>query len=108
MMDFLVNYGLFLAKAVTIVFFIVVVVALIASIAQKKPSEDDQIEIKNLSKKFADIKALMQSSVLSKKELKAFKKEHKQASKKAADKGHDKRVFVLNFVGNIKASGVKH
>lgn len=108
MMDFFVNYGMFLAKTVTIVFFIGVVIVLIASAAQKKPAEDEQIEIKNLGKKFADLKHLMQRSVLSKKQLKTFKKEHKRASKKAAEHSHDKRVFVLNFVGNIKASGVKH
>ena len=108
MMDFFVNYGMFLAKTVTIVFFIGIVIVLIASAAQKKPAEDEQIEIKNLGKKFADLKHLMQRSVLSKKQLKTFKKEHKRASKKAAEHSHDKRVFVLNFVGNIKASGVKH
>ena len=108
MIDFFVNYGMFLAKTVTIVFFIGIVIVLIASAAQKKPAEDEQIEIKNLGKKFADLKHLMQRSVLSKKQLKTFKKEHKRASKKAAEHSHDKRVFVLNFVGNIKASGVKH
>lgn len=108
MMEFFANYGLFLAKTTTIVFFIVAVIILIASLAQKKTSEDDHIEIKNLGKKFANMKQLMQASVLTKKELKAFKKECKQANKKVDDKKNNKRVFVLNFVGNIKATEVKH
>ncbi len=109
-MEFATDYGLFLAKAVTILVFIWIVVSLFASLAMKH-HEDDQIEIKNLNKKFDDLKLLMQKSLLSKKEAKQLVKEKKKQNKqnnksKHADK--HQRVYVLNFVGNIKASAVKH
>jgi serine protease SohB len=110
MMDFLLNYGLFLAKTVTLVFFIIVVILLIVSASQKNSSADDQIEIKNLSKKFANLKKLMLASTTSKKEFKQLQKQDKQSSKKESSKtqASDQRVFVINFVGNIKATAVKH
>ena len=107
MMEFFSNYGLFLAKAITILIFLWVLISLIASVAHKQHDEDN-IEIKNLNKKFKNIKLLMQKSLLAKKEAKQLEKENKKQAKK--DKGSDdrQRVFVINFVGNIKASAVKH
>jgi serine protease SohB len=82
-----------------------VIIALIVSAAHKQ-HEEDQIEIKNLNKKFADMKLMMQRALLSKKEAKALaKKLKKESKKKDQDRKH---VYVLNFVGNIKASAVKH
>lgn len=107
MMEFVSNYGLFLAKAATILVFIWLLLSLIVSLTHK-PHEQDQIEIKNLNKKFDNIKLLMQKSLISKKQVKELVKKNKKQNKKS--KGEDKRqkVFVLNFVGNIKASAVKH
>ena len=108
-MEFLSNYGLFLAKAVTIIVFIWVILSMLVSLAHKH-QEQDQIEINNLNKKYEDTRLQMQHKLLSKKEakelLKQAKKEHKAKSKTAGKER--KRVFVLNFVGNIKASAVKH
>ena len=104
-MEFISDYGMFAAKAVTILIVIWVVIALIVSAAHKQ-HEEDQIEIKNLNKKFADMKLMMQRALLSKKEVKALaKKLKKESKKKDQDRKH---VYVLNFVGNIKASAVKH
>ena len=107
MMEFVSEYGLFLAKAVTILVFIWVVISLLASLAHKA-HEVDQVEVKNLNKKFDELRLLMQKSLLTKKEAKQLVKENKKASKKKAQTEGRSRVFVLNFVGNIKASAVKH
>lgn len=108
-MEFISSYGLFLAKAVTIIVFIWVVLSMLVSLAHKQ-HEQDQIEIKNLNKKFEDTKLQMQQSLLSKKESKVLLKQSKKANKKKQKEqsGDRKRIFVLNFVGNIKASAVKH
>lgn len=106
-MEFISNYGLFLAKAVTILVFIWVVISLLASLALK-PHEQDQVEIKSLNKKFGDLRLQMQKSLLSKKQAKQLAKENKKSSKKEKKSDAKPRVFVLNFVGNIKASAVKH
>lgn len=107
MMEFFSNYGLFLAKAITILIFLWVLISLIASVAHKQQDEDN-VEIKHLNKKFKNIKLLMQKSLLSKKEAKSLVKETKKQAKKAKHSDDRQRVFVINFVGNIKASAVKH
>ena len=107
MMEFFSNYGLFLAKAVTILIFLWVLISLIASVAHK-PHDDESVEIKNLNKKFESIKFLMQKSLLSKKKVKSMAKENKKRAKKDKHAEDRQRVFVINFVGNIKASAVKH
>ena len=50
MMEFVFNYGLFLAKAATILIFIWLLLSLIVSLTHK-PQEKDHIEIKNLNDK---------------------------------------------------------
>ena len=104
-MEFISDYGMFAAKAATIIIVIWIVVALMISAAHK-PHDEDQIEIKNLNKKFANMKLMMQKALLSKKEVRALAKKVKKESKKKDESR--KRVYVLNFVGNIKASAVKH
>ncbi len=107
MMEFVSNYGLFLAKAATILIFIWLLLSLIVSLTHK-PQEQDQIEIKKLNDKFDNLKLLMQKSMLSQKQAKEFIKKRKKQNKKNKSEGGRQRVFVLNFVGNIKASAVKH
>jgi serine protease SohB len=107
MMEFVFNYGLFLAKAATILIFIWLLLSLIVSLTHK-PQEKDHIEIKNLNDKFDELKFLMQKSMLSKKQVKELAKQNKKQNKKKNSEEKRQRVFVLNFVGNIKASAVKH
>lgn len=108
MMEFMSDYGLFAAKAVTILIFIWVLLSLVVGLAQKQ-QDGEHIEIKNISDKYKKIKLMMQQNLLSKKEAKALKKEHKK-NKKSSEKNplEKKRVFVIHFVGNIKASAAKH
>ncbi len=108
-MEFVEDYGLFLVKAITILVFIWMLLSIIFSFAHKQHDED-KIEINNLSKKFEDTRLLMQNHLLSKKEVRKLAKQRKKRDKeKSKDSGNSrKRVFVLNFVGNIKASAVKH
>ena len=61
MMEFLANYGLFLAKAVTLLIFIWLLLSLLISLAHK-PQHQDNIEIKNLNRKFDQLKLLIQKS----------------------------------------------
>ncbi len=107
MMEFVSNYGLFLAKAATILIFIWLLLSLIVSLTHK-PQEQDQIEIKNLNDQFNHLKLLMQKSMLSKKQAKELVKQNKKKNKSNKSEDKRQRVFVLNFVGNIKASAVKH
>lgn len=119
-MEFLANYGLFLAKTLTFVAAIFIIVSIIASASMRgKKSEKGQIHISKLNEKFKAMRELLQAAVLDEeahkqleKEEKKRLKEEKAQLKKAAKKNHKSdetaavkpRVFVLDFHGDIKAS----
>lgn len=111
MTDFFLNYGLFLAKTGTIVAAILLVVGFIVSMSSKKQGESkDSFEIKKLNKKYDDIAMVMNTSMLAKDGLKKYLKEEKDKlksiSKDKKDEGQRKRIYVLNFHGDIRASAV--
>ena len=121
-MGFWSEYGLFLAQALTVVVAIIVVVGFIAAAGQKGRKEG-HIEIKKLNDKIEDTAELFEEALLTKDELKerhkALKKEEKEKkkaekaeAKKSGDKDSDaeevrkKRVFVIDFDGDVNASAV--
>ncbi|MET1255949.1 protease SohB [Aliikangiella maris] len=137
-MDFLAEYGMFLAQAITIVIAIMLVIGAIANAGQKnKKQPAGHIEIINLSEEYSEVKDGMLKEILSdeeyklllkekKKKDKAEQKERKKAAKLAAkanakntaeneteedDSDSDeqsKRLFVLDFDGDVEASAVEN
>jgi serine protease SohB len=109
-LEFLFVYGLFLAKAITIVVAIVVVVGFIVGMAVKQKQTSGNLEFESLSEHFDDIKSQAQHVLLDKDELKkAEKEEKKKQKKKSAKKGEDKKsnMFVLHFNGSMNAQEVE-
>lgn len=111
MTDFFLNYGLFLAKTGTIVAAIVLVIGFIVTMSSKKQGESkDSFEIKKLNKKYDDIAKVMNASMLPKDGLKKYLKEEKDKlkgiNKNKKNEGQRKRIYVLNFHGDIRASAV--
>jgi serine protease SohB len=111
-MHFFAEYGIFLAKLFTIVISILVVFGGILAIFGRMRGGDDhqpQLMIKNLNKKYAEMKEILNVEVLEKKAFKKYLKE-KKAEEKAAAKAEEptKRIFVLHFQGDLKASAVEH
>lgn len=110
MIEFISEYGLFLAKALTTLVFIWLLISLIFSFS-KKTRGDDHLEITHLNEKYKSMSDSLRFSLLTKKELKMAKKQRKKETKqeKKSTKSTDKkRIFVLNFLGNIKATAVRH
>ena len=117
-MNFIFEYGMFLAKTLTIVaglgFFIISIIT--ASQRLKKHDKQGYIEIKNLNEKYKETSNAMQESILSESAYdeicKADKKEQKKKLKKEKSlkrnsdkqKSEKPRVFVIDFVGDIRAS----
>lgn len=107
-MHFIAQYSLFLLKTITLAVAILVVIAATAAILSKgKGRATGKLEIKNLNKKYADMAEQLQSEILPKKALKTFLKSQKEA-KKSAEAASRRRVFVINFVGDLKASAVEN
>lgn len=125
-MEFLTNYGLFLAKTITFLIAVFVVITLIAS-ARGKSAEKGQIHVNKLNEKYKAMREALQHAIFDeeqqkqqekdeKKKLKEEKAEQKKLAKQTAKQKagdapaeqHKKRVFVLDFVGDIKASACEN
>jgi len=100
--------GLFLAKALIIIFlilFLVVMLLLIASKARDKLKE--RLTIRHFNEKLDDIKENLLYETLTKDDFKKFLKEKKKKLKKKNKNTRKKsKVFVLQFQGDIQASAV--
>ena len=112
MMEFLAEYGMFLAKFGTVVFLILAVIVVVFFLLMRARSgAEDHIEIKNINQKYEQMQLMLKSAILPKKEFKKVIKDLKARHKKEEDrKGKQadqrKRIFVLDFNGDIRASGV--
>ncbi|QDF74931.1 MULTISPECIES: protease SohB [Shewanella] len=110
-MEFLYEYGLFLAKAVTIVVAIVAVVVLVLASAVKQKADKGELKLTNVTDELKSLKHDLKEELLSKKQFKAYEKALKaeEKAKEKAEKSDARsspRVFVLDFKGSIDASEV--
>lgn len=118
-MEFLTEFGLFIAKTVTLVVALVVIVSVIMSAAQKEKDDhggDGELRVRKLNEKYRRLRESLQARLRSESERKAFEKARKKAEKarekaakakrKAGDTEEDTKpkVYVLDFDGDIKAS----
>lgn len=104
-MEFLSEYGLFLAKSVTFVIVVAVILGLIASAGQK--SKPEKLSVQYLNDQLNKLKKRLQAEVLTKKQQKELAKQEKKHAKEVAknESAEEKeKVYVLNFNGDIKAS----
>ncbi len=116
MIEFFVEYGLFLAKALTVVLGIVFVVGSLFALAMKQRAPDEpKLEITHLNKQYQNMSKALNVITLSeteqKAELKADKKRQKAKAKEdkkasSTDTQQRKRIFVLDFVGDLQATNV--
>ena len=121
-MEFLQEYGLFLAQALTLVVAILAVAAgfVILGSRQRAPTKG-HIEIQDLNKRYKDIGESLRDvmdepearKLAQKASKKAEKAKAKSARKKAAKSdaaapGERKRLYVLDFDGDLKASATDH
>lgn len=108
MIEFLSEYGLFLAKTITIVVGILLVVGVSIALS-KRAKTPEKLEVVNLNEKYESMANVLNSSVLSKKALKQInrqKKAEKKSRKKEDEAAVKKRMFIVNFHGDIKATNV--
>jgi serine protease SohB len=105
--EFFLDYGLFLAKTLTIVAAVVFVVGAITA-ASRRQREPGGLTVRNLNDRYRDIADSLRKEILPKREFKAHAKAVK-SERKAKDKRSGKqrpRLYVLDFHGDIKATAV--
>ncbi|MCK8044000.1 protease SohB [Shewanella sp. 1CM18E] len=111
-MEFLYEYGLFLAKAVTIVVAILAVVIVVLASTIKHKTDKGELKLTNLSDNLKSLKHDLKEELLSKKAFKAYEKQLKADEKAKEKEQKDKveeaepKVFVVDFKGSIDAGEV--
>ena len=109
-MDFLIEYGMFLAKALTIIISIGAVLSMIVSASQRTNRGEDngEIEILPLNIDFEKTKNKLRIATVEESEKKIERKKIKKESKNknTFNPKTKRRVYVVNFEGNIAASAV--
>ena len=122
-MEFLYEYGLFLAKTVTFVVAVIAIIAVIAASAIKQKHKKGELEITDLSEQFEDVEREVIHALLNKEELKQKEKDDKKLAKEKAkeekllakkkananaeeEKKAKSKVFVIDFKGSIDAKEV--
>ncbi len=108
MIEFLSEYGLFLAKAITIVIAILAVVGGIVGLSSRHKGDALKLDVKRINDRFDDMNLALKRTVLGAKSFKkALKKAEKERKhKEKSDEAESSRIFVLDFDGDIKATGV--
>jgi|TARA_B100001245_G_scaffold33492_1_gene21439 serine protease SohB len=119
-LEFLYEYGLFVAKAVTLVIAIIVVVSTIVGLASKQKHGKGQLEIVSISEQLKDITNYAKQVLLDKNALKKLAKEQKKEAKaknkaknkaKITEQGEESeksRLYVIDFKGSMDANEVEH
>jgi serine protease SohB len=115
-LEFLIEYGLFLAKSATVLASTLVVIVVMFGVTQRQRDPDaGHIEVKNLNDSLEGITHSLKSVVLNpellkkdaKQEKKKVKEKHKTQKKELKrGEGPRPRMFVVDFVGDVQASQV--
>lgn len=108
MSEAFIELGLFSAKTLIIFIFIVLIlICFFVLMAKAKGKSKAKLQIKNINDCYNEAKETILTETLPKKKLKAFLKEQKTKEKNIKQAEDAKRVFILNFEGDIKASAVQ-
>lgn len=108
-MDFLFQYGLFLAEAITIVVAIIVVLVTIVGLSTKGKAEVGTLVVTDLSQSIHDAVLAVKQQIFTKEQFKAVAKADKKKLK--ADKKHPakskNKLYVIDFKGSMDAHEVE-
>lgn len=108
-MDAMQNIGVFAAQTLLILFAIIAVILVIAMVASKA-GHKSEIQVELLHKKYKNFRHLLKSHTLTKSERKDLKKKLKEErkSQESTSRDHEKKIYVVDFEGDIKASAVEN
>lgn len=113
LVSYLSQYGLFLAKTLTLILGLLFLVGGIISLLHKKQDDDEGVlRITHLNDEMHQHRLQIQEATLDKWAFKAWKKEQKKADKALKAQWKEEhpspRLFVIRFDGDIRASEVDH
>lgn len=103
-MEHLIEIGVFFTKAIIFVGGTVVVLVALFQLLGRGRSDRKHLEVERLNKRFKAYARALETPFLRKKEIKALKKEEKKEKTKTPK---NRRVFVIDFEGDIRAVAVE-
>lgn len=107
--EFLYEYGLFLVKFGTVVGGLAAVVFLVMMLKMRsRPAQGGHLEVRHVNQKLDHARLVLEAATLPKGKFKKSAKAYREKIKKAgkSGEGHKKRIFVINFKGDIRADQV--
>jgi serine protease SohB len=104
-MSFWLDIAAFALKALLVVAAIGGLAVLVARLTRGEEDDDDRMSIESINARYDRRRSRLNAEILPKKVLKALVKARKKAAK--TEKPPDKRIYVLDFKGDIGASAVK-
>lgn len=108
-MEFLSELGIFSGKVIVITLALGAILILFFALLTKARHSKPLLTIENMNKRFEDMANALKGAILDAKSLKAERKALKKKSKSAKNKPSDrKRIFVLEFIGDIRAVHVEN
>jgi serine protease SohB len=99
----MIEVGIFALKALIIVLAIAAIIVLIAMLASRA-SQKSELEVEPIHKKYREFAFFLKSFTISKDEVKEEKKKLKAEKKQEKKQSPKKKVFVLNFEGDLAAT----
>lgn len=107
-MDYLLQYGLFLAKAITLIISLVVVIGIAIGLSNRaRKHAEGELEIEQLNETYEQMSNVIQLATLPPGKRKLWHKEKKKSDKdKKTNSEIRSRVFLLDFKGDMRASAV--
>lgn len=110
MSEFLFDYGLFAAKTLTLAMIVALLIGFII-LLKSRARTAEKLEVKHLNSHYERMAHMLRMHIMPKKEfIKGLKtaKIQKKKQDKAKDglKNNAKRIFILNFQGDIRATAV--
>lgn len=110
MTEFFLEYGMFLAKTATVVVGILLVMGMIAALSgRNRHIHRGEIGVTYLNDSIGEMTQILKENIFDKDELKAEAKAAKKKAKEEKKSGEEKtrrKVYVLDFNGDVKAEGV--
>ncbi len=104
-MEFLADYGLFLAKTLTLVVAVALIFGFLATLS-KRVADSESLQVDNLNRRYRSLASTLKGAALGKRELKALLKAHKDSDKSRRKSGATRpRTFVIDFKGDLRATG---
>lgn len=108
-MAFLLEYASFLLKTITLVIAIIAILLFIASLkSRKNDGQKGHLQVHHLNDHFDTLHQQIEDVILDKNELKKIKKQKHKQEKNNKDDTTKSKIFVLDFIGDIKASAVEN